>query len=159
MPEFILNTDNASPAYDALDDFAKGFIEALFFTEQAASDYTIANWLDDETQRALTEGQAGGSIPSDAGVAHLHPDAIAKVKRICDAFQAKARDLLALAYERDGYDMQRAGNDYLYTSQGHGTGYWDRAELDSGGLCDQLSELARYHEIGVFFDGESVHVD
>lgn len=179
MPEFILNIANSSAAYDALDEFAIGYIEAMFFTELShGDDCSMANWFSDETQEALGEGQLDGCLPSDCGVEHLHESAIARIAGVCADFQAKAAALLGLAYAR-GYSAEQAGRDLWFTSQGHGVGYWDRkelehdsdewaalkiplnqwsaemskrhAELKAESLGEQLSALARHDERNVWF--------
>lgn len=52
-------------------------------------------------------------------------------------------DLVAEALSRDGYDIDSFANDFGYTINGHGTGFWDRETLREGGLGDKLSESAR----------------
>lgn len=132
MPEFVLNTAVSSSAYDALDDFAKGFIEAAFFTEIChGNEFTMSKWWNKKTQHAVSEGQADGCLPSDCGVAQLHPDAIATIAKFCSAFQVKAAKLLQQAYERDDYDESQAGRDLWFTYNGHGVGYWDREQLEN----------------------------
>lgn len=117
MPEFILDRGTAESArtFTSLDDFTKGYIEALFFTE---------------TSEEL----------EDASFADLAPSALAEIMADCAAFQSKAADLLNLAYERD-YDATQAGRDFWFTRNGHGVGFWDRKPLEEDGLGDRLSKL------------------
>ena len=49
-------------------------------------------------------------------------------------------------YERSAYDESRAGNDYWYTRNGHGTGFWDRG---LGELGDKLAAACRYREVNM----------
>lgn len=128
MPEFIM--EGRDHAARAESEFVLGFIEALFFTECSPA-YDSAEWLSEECQTALEEGQAGGTIPGDVGYADLHPDSLAAIHKDCDAWQAANAELLAEAYARD-YDAAQAGRDYWFTRNGHGVGFWDREELD----CD-----------------------
>lgn len=117
MPQFILNTpDRAPPAkrphpYYALDDFAKGYVEALFFTNGDTGD---------EREGRLNE----------MGVERLTRASVAKIKEDCDAFQAEHTGLLTLAYATGEYTPEQAGRDFWFTRQGHGAGFWDRGQLD-----------------------------
>ncbi|QBQ74431.1 hypothetical protein BcepSauron_051 [Burkholderia phage BcepSauron] len=54
------------------------------------------------------------------------------------------------------------GHDLYLTSQGHGTGFWDRAELKAGGLgarltdaCDMVTSRGRDWNMCVDFDEEA----
>jgi hypothetical protein len=156
MPEFILNTDNAPASWHALDEFTQGFIEAMFFTEQSP-DFDSDEWFDAECQRALMQGTSDGQLPGDIGVDAIHPDSLAQIAAFCGKWKAENAEMLAAAVMRDGYDWSRAGNDFWYTSQGHGVGYWDRSELDAGGLGDALSDAARHREIHPFFGNHIEH--
>lgn len=141
MPEFIMPGKTA-PDFADLPGFAQGYIEAMFWTETAHG-YSIADWHSEETQADVREGRSDGVIPEDAGFVELHPDSLANILTDCAAFEQEAGDLLAKAYDRDGYTPERAGHDYWLTRNGHGTGFWDRSELDADKLGDALSEVAR----------------
>jgi hypothetical protein len=58
------------------------------------------------------------------------------------AEELAAADLLELAYARD-YTEEQAGRDFWFTRQGHGTGFWDRDELEPEELGDKLSDRAK----------------
>lgn len=119
MPEFVLEgRDNAARAES---DFVLGFIEAMFFTECCIFDRV-------EFMRAEPEDR-DGSLPRDAGYDDLHPDALANIRTFCETFQRDNAALLAQAYGRPDYDETQAGRDLWFTSQGHGVGFWDRAQL------------------------------
>lgn len=111
MPQFFLNapTRAAHPFYN-LDSFARGYVEAMFFTncDSGAEDEFIANRL---------------------GVERLTADSVAAIAKDCAAFEEKAAPLLALAYCRN-YSLEEAGRDFWFTRQGHGVGFWDRRALD-----------------------------
>ena len=131
MPEFIL--DMGSPehasAFNALDGFTRGYIEAMFFTdeeqlcEESGRDMPdVAVDLDTMESRFV-----GGDSP---GFADLAPDTLARIIADCAAFQAANRALLDEAYQLV-YDDEGAGRDFWYTRNGHGVGYWDREALES----------------------------
>lgn len=121
MPEFVMPLDNQEQidAYKALDDFTQGYVEAMFFTETGDGD--------------------DGDL-EDATFGDLAPEALAEIVDYCARFQARHAALLDRAYIQANYDATRAGRDLWFTSNGHGVGFWDRAELDDGqGLGDELS--------------------
>lgn len=149
MPEFILPGKD-KPAFSALPDMAQGFIEAMFFTECCSGLYTMDNWQDEETQHAVTEGQADGCLPADCGFDELHADSVAAIVAFCDAFKARALPLLQSAYARD-YDEVQAGRDLYFTFTGSGVGFWSRDELESLDLGDKLSVVCGRGEICPWF--------
>jgi hypothetical protein len=71
----------------------------------------------------------------------------------CETFQRVHAALLQSVYgvqgkyERDPYNESRAGNDYWYTRNDHGTGYWDRGLGEPG---DKLAAAARYSERNLY---------
>lgn len=150
MPEFVL--DRGSPetakSFAALDSFTQGYVEAMFFTEEenlceeGGRDMpsVVVNMA---TMETCFEG--GNSF----GFADLAPDSLARIIAECQQFQNKHAALLQAVYGVQGkyehmpYDAKRAGNDYWYTRNGHGTGFWDRG---LGKLGDKLAAAARYSE-------------
>lgn len=125
MPEFILDhgTPEAARQFDQLDEFTQGYIEALFFTNTGTGD---------DAENGLER----------ATVAELASDALAGIVADCKAFQEANRADLDQAIDDsriNGYDAQRAGNDFWYTRNHHGVGYWDR---DLGELGDTLTKAA-----------------
>lgn len=128
MPEFILNRDNrGSHPFYALDDFAKGYVEAMFFTNGDTGD-------DDDNRL------------NDLGVERLTRAAVAEIESDCATFlnmtlpgaKVSIRETLDLLDSEREYSLQRAGNDFWYTRQGHGVGYWDRAELEPRDAWEEL---------------------
>lgn len=111
MPQFHLNTPprRAHPFYD-LSDFAKGYVEAMFFTNGDTGD---------EREDLL----------NDLGVERLTRVAVANIARDCDQFQRDQRNVLAAAYAESDYSPEEAGRDLWLTRQGHGAGFWDREQL------------------------------
>jgi hypothetical protein len=167
MPQFILESGGtvdvggAPLAFHNLDQFTQGYIEALFFTEEAPGVDT-AEFQTSDYQARMEEGQADGRIPGDLGFADLAPESLAEIIRDCAEFQARAAPLLAEAVER-GRPLDHLGHDFWFTRNGHGAGFWDRSELQEDGLGERLSELCgwrtEFPEINdVYFDGERVHL-
>ena len=156
MPEFIL--EGRDHAARAESPFVLGFIEAMFFTESSPA-FMSDEWLSDECKEAQKQGQADGTLAGDVGYCDLHPDSLANIRTFCETFQCDNAALLAQAYARPDYDETQAGRDLWFTSQGHGAGFWDRAQLDAEGLGDKLSDAARYHEANVWFGGHVTYGD
>lgn len=112
MPQFILNRParRVHPFY-ALSDFAKGYVEAMFFTN-------------------CDSGDEREDLANELGVERLTRASVAAIARDCAQFEKDAAPLLALAdAPQSGYDIERAGNDFWFTRQGHGVGFWDREAL------------------------------
>ena len=65
-----------------------------------------------------------------------------KMKQDSAQFLKAAGPLLAQA-EQHGYSIERAAHDFWLTRNRHGVGFWDRAELEEGGLGDQLTKIAQ----------------
>lgn len=126
-----------------LDEFALGFCEAMFFSESSC--FHSSEFFGDEAQEHVDEGQADGSLPSDAGPEDLDAESLAAIVELCAAFQRDNVDLLNAAYER-GYDVAQAGRDLYFTKAGHGVGYWDRSELESD--SDIWADRPRIGELG-----------
>ncbi len=179
MPEFILEgRDHAARAESA---FVLGFIEAAFFTS-CSPGVEACDWFKPEVQAQHEAGTLDGCLPCDVGYTEIHPDSVAAIRRYCEAFQAKAADLLAFACgPMSGYDETQAGRDLWFTVNGHGVGYWDREELrrdmarrPDGTLTDTgeeeglpfleslgalLTEAAGRDEINPFFGDHVTHGD
>jgi len=120
MPEFVM-IGNREPAFLALDDFTQGYIEALFFTDNAPG-VTTEEWQ-------ATEDHREGSFPGDAGFADLAPEALVAIVADCKRFQERHALVLAEAYAREDYESEQAGRDFWYTRNGHGVGFWEREQL------------------------------
>lgn len=130
MPQFILDTgtEEAQAAYAALDAFTRGYIEAMFFTSDLLPHLG-------ELEHITT--------------ADLAPSTLEQIKVDCAKFQEENKATLALAYSYAPveYDEIRAGRDFWYTRNGHGTGFWDRG-LGGGRLRaymvgDKLTEACK----------------
>lgn len=114
-------TEMARDHFRILDSFTLGYVEALFFTSTGSAD--------------------DGDL-EDATFDDLSGVAIHRIIEDCARFQSANRVDLdeALDHGRaSGYDLEKAGRDFWYSRNGHGTGFWDR---DLGGVGDTLSTLA-----------------
>ena len=122
MPEFHIDfgSDAAYRAYRKLDSFTQGYIEAMFFTESGGD----------------------GCACDDKSFSDLAPETLKEIIEDCESFQGMADGALRRAYKQDkvAYDAERAGNDFWYTRNGHGVGFWDRG-LGVVGTC--LTKLAK----------------
>lgn len=117
-------------AWEHLDAFTQGYIEALFFTEEE----------DLRSQKRAHELAADGLTPDDdesdesaaafeslypVGFSDLAPETLARIISDCDAFKAATVHIQPLMGE-DGYpDEAHAGHDFWLTRNGHGAGFWD----------------------------------
>ena len=112
---------------DKLDDLTMGYLIGICFT---------------------TDDDAGGGEYGDNGrgqplLETLSQDDLDGAIADCKAFQEKGAKLLEEAYNRPGYNAERAGHDFHFSRNRHGVGFWDRPELDEDGLGDKLDELAK----------------
>lgn len=110
MPEFCLKTPSRAHSFYTLDSFARGYVEAMFFTN-------------------CDSGHENEFIANELGVERLTRESVAAIAADCAEFQELAAPLLELAY-RHGYDESQAGRDFWFTRQRHGVGFWDRREID-----------------------------
>lgn len=155
MPEFVMDTGgivlsaDANPAYagfksdgawtfHALDEFTRGYIEALFFTECDPS----INAADVKPGHEFLDG----SIPADVGFSDLAPETLARIITDCSGFQVDNATALAAAVHA-GRPMDHLGHDFWLTRCGHGAGFWDRKELEPAGeewdaTCERLRAAA-----------------
>lgn len=131
MPRFILplGAPEAANEFAMLDDFTRGYIEAMFFTNTGS--------LDD------------GDL-QDATFADLAPESLAEIIADCTAFQNKHASLLEQACQRDDYSAEQAGRDFWFTRNGHGVGFWDRKQLYAGELGDALSAACGRNDVDLY---------
>jgi len=158
MPEFIL--DLGSPdharAFNALDSFTQGYIEALFFTdEERLCEESGRDMPDVAIDLETMESRfVGGDSP---GFADLAPDALAKIIADCAAFQTANSAMLERAYALGEaqmiYDEERAGRDFWYSRNGHGVGFWDRGLGEVGDMLHKAAQSFRQVDSYVGDDG------
>lgn len=134
MPEFIAETTGTvgGTEWNDLSPFLQGYLTAMLFTETSPA-YAMEEWFSDKVQNAIEEGTSDGSIPSDAGYSDLDPDALIVAHRDCGDFEQQSRHILSPVYVLTDYTRERAGHDFWFTRNGHGTGFWDRKELENLG--------------------------
>lgn len=128
MPEFILERGDVDAAkrFAALDAFTQGYLEAAFFTSTGH----------------LEDGDL-----EDASLAELADAAWQSAAADCTKFQADNSQALSDAYTLEDYDSEKAGRDFWFTRNGHGTGFWDRGLGDVG---DTLCAAARWSERNLY---------
>ena len=126
--EFHIDLGDDADRFNRLDSFTRGYVEAMFFTED-------------------TEGHLGS-------FADVSQTMLVEVVADCQRFQEENAKLLQRAYARwtecgeKPYDAERAGNDFWYTRNHHGVGFWDR---DLGKVGDELTTAAHaYIEKGLY---------
>lgn len=95
------------------ETFLSAYLEAMVFTDMSD--------IDDECRDSDFSAEL---------IEHSRQD--------CELFQSEQSNLLALAYERDGYGPTQAGHDFWLSRNGHGAGFFDRRELEADDLGDRL---------------------
>lgn len=120
MPEFVLNENKKLN----LSEFERGYIEAMFFTNGDIGDDNRPDLL------------------NELGVSRITKRALRMIKSDCDRFLSMRaptidgesftmRQWIGAAAVDSEYTEEQAGRDFWFTRQGHGTGFWDRTELDT----------------------------
>lgn len=144
MPQFILNTPpsrrdvelgfkimgkrRAVHPFNDLDEFAQGYVEAMFFTNGDIGDETRPDRL------------------NRMGVSRLTRDSVETIEGHCIRFQGDnaaalraAKELIpggeGLEHGREALDDRRLGQLFWYARQGHGVAFTD------DGYADCLSDL------------------
>lgn len=135
MPEFKLQGQEAIAEY--LDDFTLGYIEAMFFTASTG------------------EGEPRGEDLTKADVNDLATVTILQIVKDCSEFRSTmpkdhaGRTALDLA--RVVYDNRRAGMDFWYTRNRHGTGYWDHG---LGKVGHELTDISHIYCVQDLYRGD-----
>src|SRR5713226_6366212 len=114
MPEFImpLSSIDEVRTFNSLDEFTRGYIEAMFWTE-----------CNSDSEPEL----------EDATFDDLAPETLARIIADCASFQNMPdspdndSDLEAYAYD---YSLAYAGHDFWLTRNRHGAGFWARETSD-----------------------------
>lgn len=71
----------------------------------------------------------------------------------CEQFIVKAGSLL------DGLDMEQAADDFWYTRNGHGTGFWDREDIPED-KRESLTELAKsFGESYLYLENKVIYLE
>lgn len=127
MPQF--HSYAANDAGENLDTFTAAYIVCIYFTETGDGDQPHCE-------------------------VEMSDELIDCIKAECAEWQATNAGLLAEAYARDGYDAERAGQDFWYTRNGHGVGFWDRDALDADDLGQRLSVAAKAAGVCDVYEGD-----
>lgn len=99
---------------------------------------TAALWSSNDE----SDERGGEPLDSNYGPSDLAPETRQKMRDDAARFQKANKKLLREAYAR-GYSKGRAGHDFWLTRNGHGTGFWDRDELEAGSLGDKLADATK----------------
>lgn len=128
-----------------LDNFAKGYIEALLWT---------------------TNGKVGDTGLRDEGytIQNLSLGALKKCKADCEAFQEANRENLNIYEYHINQDSAYAGHDLWLTRNHHGAGFWDRVSGTGVDIKDTLIALTTAsHAVGevdaYLGDDDEVHLE
>lgn len=144
MPEFVLNLPKWTPkghAFYSLDDFARGYVEAMFFTNGDTGD---------ERENLL----------NDLGVERLTKESVKAIRADCQRFlwlimpdgcftRQWIDRLIANGRGRYGEgvsDDRRAGHMFWYARQGHGVAWTDDyapSGEPSEAIAEGLQEVCR----------------
>lgn len=155
MPEYIM-PDKESSDFQALDEFTRGYTEALFFTEEERLAEESENLESGKPMFTRESGKLGTVwIPGNIGFELLSPEALEKIKADCESFQGKNKNWLESAYSisEDKYTPNQAGIDFWFSRNGHGAGYFDRKNViadtadklqDSCGWRTAFPEITAY---------------
>jgi hypothetical protein len=125
MSQFILKLGASSTQFEQVDEFTRGYVTAMFFTDT---------------------GPDADPGTEDARFDQLAPTTLADILLDCTEFQVNNADALTLAYGLE-YTAEQAGMDYWYTRNGHGTGYWDR---ELGWVGERLTDVAEQLESNLY---------
>lgn len=141
MPEFHLNKPRESHAFYRLDEFARGYIEAMFFTNGDTGDER-ENLLNDLGVERLTRASVD-TIRDDCSrfLGVIMPDgcfARQWIDRLIAAGPGKYGDGVS--------DDRRAGHMFWYARQGHGVGWMDdyaASNSPSKSVAEGLQQVSR----------------
>lgn len=124
MPEFFLDIGDDYPRWNKLPAFVQGYIEAAAFCGCEPPDGHPMKDVD--------------HIQFSFGA--LYHATVRQMAKDCTTFCERHRDMLDRA-NAEGRDDAGLGRDFWYTRNGHGTGFWDREELNQD-LRDNLCRAA-----------------
>lgn len=104
MPQFNLNKSGGG--YDSLSDFAKSYVEAMFFTNCDSGD-------DDEHKA------------NRLGTSRLTRQALECIATDCAQFEAENAAVIQEVLEHGERDLEGIAHDLWFTRQRHGVGFWE----------------------------------
>lgn len=143
MGEFQLNLSPRPCAFDGLDEFAKAYVEAMFFTN---------------CDTGLEDDDAANRL----GVSRLTVDSVAKIKADCARFRYLAENEIAATIAHGKRDLAGIAHDFWLTRQGHGVGFWEGESRGyPGEIGDELTRIAAqwFGEIYPWIDRGWIHYD
>lgn len=126
MPEFILNApDRAAHPFYALDEFARAYVEAMFFTN-------------------CDSGDERENLANELGVERLTRASVAQIKKDCDEFQTDAAAEIKATLAHGERDLAGIAHDFWLTRQHHGAGFWEGESRGyPGEIGDELDRIAK----------------
>lgn len=126
MPQFVINTpDRAAHPFYALDEFARAYVEAMFFTN-------------------CDSGDERENLANDLGVERLTRASVAAIKEDCDEFQADAAAEIEATLAQGKLDLAGIAHDFWFTRQGHGVGFWEGESRGyPGATGDELTRITK----------------
>ena len=92
----------------------------------------------------------GEPLDDNYGVEDLAPEALAQAIEDCREFQEVNAELLA-TYTRPS---DHAGHDYWLSRNGHGAGFWDRGEGETGDALHKAAKLNGSRDLYAGDDGQ-----
>lgn len=126
MPEFILNEpDRPSHPFYALDDFAKGYVEAMFFTNGDIGDDKNENKLNEMGVERLTRASVANIKATCSKFTGTIMQDGCFVRQWMDRAQALEPGSDAFRYATEPLDDRRCGHLFWYARQGHGVTWND----------------------------------
>lgn len=132
MPQYVMPIEDRS-VWDTLSSFEQGYIECALFCG---------------VERKEGDPLADVDKRYDAAFDEITAETFAEMRADCRKFIGMACNLLLQAHTKVengiAYDAARAGNDFWYTRNGHGVGFWDRVCLTKDcDLGDRLTAIAK----------------
>lgn len=131
MPEFHLNippqhtVPNArNHPYFALSDFAKGYVEAMFFTNGDTGDDNEDILNDLGVEKLTAKAVKAIAADCDRFLGTIMPDGCF-VRQWLDRAQALEPGSPEFKYAREALDDRRCGHLFWYARQGHGVAWTD----------------------------------
>lgn len=126
-----------------LDSFTQGYIAAALWSS------TAYNSPEERKQDPNHEGRFDASFKK-CGYNRLSRALVQQIDRDCAAFQRDNANLLAVWYAEFHETPERAGQDFWFTRNHHGAGFWDR--WTAGDIGAKLTEAAHaYGSVDLYY--------
>lgn len=132
--------------YDKLDEFTRAYIECAIWCDESTQEYNA-----DETPEQTKYN------PDLWDIENLSQSAADRMIADCKVFQYENR---CYWVQVETVDDSQAGNDFWYTRNGHGVGFWDRPEKYGEAMAKYLTEKSkRWPEMYMFEYENELHVE